>query len=662
MSAPQPTRAELMERIRASSKDAVVLAEMQRLGFWPKGEGQPDVAAELIEREAALRQQLAALRQEAARYADPEKALRDMRRERMAAAREQREATRRQRNQARHERALDWHARRDARITWLGEGVSFALNSADSENKPEPVSPENKRYPSSRATPNDDRLARHGLPMLASPTALATAMGIPVRELRFLATHREVSRSTHYQRFTVPKKTGGERLISAPMPRLKRAQYWVLDNILAKVPVHEAAHGFLPGHSIVGNARPHTGQDVVVNLDLQDFFPSVTYPRIKGVFRQLGYGEGVATVLALLCSEARADALVIDGERVHIAGPAKARVLPQGAPTSPQLTNVLCRTLDRRLAALAGKLGFAYTRYADDLSFSASGDAAERVGELLRRVRWIVQDEGFTPHPTKQAVMRRGRRQTVTGLVVNDAAPSVSRTQRRRLRAALHRAQAQGLAQATNPMQSGQQPVTRAQLIGWAQFVHQVRPAQGQPLLAQAMALLPPVGEVGARGVNALAQAASGAFRQAAAQGRAPLLQTGTPWWEIAPRPEPVCVLTDQERREQRQARRPARPQAAAPATRQAAAAPGAVVGEPVVHPVDEPADGKPAPRRLTVYLLQLAAAWAIGNGVLHDRRFTIAATLMLAFLYIVRKQSWWLWGCAMVLSALVAWSLRFLG
>jgi hypothetical protein len=204
--------------------------------------------------------------------------------------------------------------------------------------------------------------------------------------------------------------------------------------------------------------------------------------------------------------------------------------------------------------------------------------------------------------------------------------------------------------------------VTRAQLVGWAQFVHQVQAAQGQPLLAQARALLPPAGEVGVRAMNALAQAASGTFRQAAAQGRVPVLQSGTPWWEIAPRPEPVRVLTDQERREQRQARRAARVEAAAPVARQATAAPGAAVGEPIVHPVDEPAGSKPPPRRLLTYVLQLAAAWAIGNAVLHDRRFTLAATIMLVFLYLIRKQSWWLWGGAMVLSALVAWSLRFLG
>ena len=759
MSAPQPTRAELYARIQASSKDAVVLAEMQRLGFWPADNGQPQVAADLIQREAELNQELHALYQESARYANPEKALRLMRRERMAAARDKREQTRRQHNEAQHARAQAWHAQRDQRIGWLGEGVLAGVPATTRDSAPclddlaEPdvlrafVSESRARLagmdalltqwrsrpqasdapqalqasahtltgtarmagaarlaqlsaafeaqlstlnPSAQTEATVDtfkpalqglrdglaqtaaHIKRHtlGLPSLEDAPALATAMGIGVPELRFLATHREVSRSTHYQRFTVPKKTGGQRLISAPMPRLKRAQYWVLDNILAKVPVHAAAHGFLPGHSIVSNATPHANQDVVINLDLQDFFPSVGYARIKGVFAHLGYAEAVATVLALLCSEARAEAWVIDGETVHIAGPLKARVLPQGAPTSPQLTNILCRSLDRRLAGLSAQLGFTYTRYADDMSFSASGEAADRVGELLRRVRHIVRQEGFTPHPTKQAVMRRGRQQTVTGLVVNGAAPSVSRAQRKRLRAALHRATTGGQAHWHG------QAMSRAQLIGWAQFVHQVQAPQGQALLAQALAVLPPAGSAAVTTVNALAQQAGRLrFRQAASQGQVPPLASGN-WWQPASPVAPTLALTDQQRREARQAKsQAARAQVAAdapasPATTQqnsARTAPEprqAQANQPSPSSADAPRKeaGKSPPRNFVIYLLQLAAAWALGTRVLEDRRFTIAAFAILVFLYFARKQSWFAWAGAMLVAGIIAHNLRFLG
>ena len=768
MSAPQPTRAELYARIQASSRDAVVLAEMQRLGFWPADNGQPQVAPDLIQREAELNQQLHALYQESAKYGNPEKALRMMRRERMAAARDKREQTRRKHNEAQYARAQAWHAQRDQHMGWLGEGVMAGVPAptrntpcldalADPEvlrafisesrarlagmsalltqwrSRPQAADAPQALQASLRTLTGSARMAgaarlaelsaaldaqlnaleasaqteatvdafkpalqrlrdaltqtaaQHtlDLPALDDAPALAAAMGIGVPELRFLATHREVSRSTHYQRFTVPKKTGGQRQISAPMPRLKRAQYWVLDNILAKLPVHAAAHGFLPGHSIVSNATPHTGQDVVINLDLQDFFPSIGFARIKGVFAHQGYGDAVATVLALLCSEARADTLSIDGETVHIAGKLKERVLPQGAPTSPQLTNVLCRTLDRRLAALATKLGFAYTRYADDLSFSASGEAAQRVGELLRRVRFIVRQEGFTPHPTKQAVMRRGRQQSVTGLVVNGDAPSVSRAQRKRLRAALHRAQTQGLQHA----HWHGQPMTRAQLIGWAQFVHQVQAPQGRALLNQALTILPP--NASAQTVNALATQASQRdtarlrFRQAAAQGQVPALASGT-WWQPAAQAAPTLALTDQQRREQRKARSQARREATSPAaapvaspaleattssttSHQAASdprlssAPGNAQHEAPQDAPEQSLTG-PRPRKFVTYLLQLIAAWSLGNLVLQDRRFTMAAFALLVFLYLIRKQSWALWGVAMGVAWLVAYSLRFLG
>jgi len=114
------------------------------------------------------------------------------------------------------------------------------------------------------------------------------------------------------------------------MPRLKRAQYWVLDNILAKAPLHPAAHGFNTGRSIVSNATPHIGRAVVINVDLKEFFPSIALPRVKGVFKTLGYSEQVATVLALLSTESTTETVLVDGETFHVAhGP---RTLPQGRP------------------------------------------------------------------------------------------------------------------------------------------------------------------------------------------------------------------------------------------------------------------------------------------------------------------------------------------
>jgi retron-type reverse transcriptase len=181
----------------------------------------------------------------------------------------------------------------------------------------------------------------------------------------------------------------------------------------------------------------------VVNLDLKDFFPSITFPRVKGIFQELGFSPAVATILGLLCTECPRRKVDYGGRPLHVAtGP---RALPQGACTSPALSNLLARRLDSRLAGLAGKLGFTYTRYADDLTFSSSGEAAAKIGYLLARVRHIVAGEHLTVNEAKTRVQRPGTRQTVTGIVVNQR-PNVPRRVTKRLRAILHQAAKSGLA------------------------------------------------------------------------------------------------------------------------------------------------------------------------------------------------------------------------
>jgi hypothetical protein len=171
----------------------------------------------------------------------------------------------------------------------------------------------------------------------------------------------------------------------------------------------------------------------------------VTVRRVKGLLRRAGLGEQVATLMALLSTESPREELVLRGKTCFVAtGP---RALPQGAPTSPSITNALCLRLDCRLSGLARKLGCRYTRYADDLTFSWHGDAARAadrdnaIGKLLRAVTMIVAAEGFTIKRTKTRVMRAGGRQKVTGLVVNGAEgrppARVPRDVQRRLRAAI---------------------------------------------------------------------------------------------------------------------------------------------------------------------------------------------------------------------------------
>jgi RNA-directed DNA polymerase len=202
----------------------------------------------------------------------------------------------------------------------------------------------------------------------------------------------------------------------------------------------------------------------------------VTLPRVKGIFRKAGYREQVATLLALLCTESPREVVTLEGQTYYVAlGP---RCLPQGAPTSPALTNTLCLRLDRRLSGLAARLGWRYTRYADDLTFSlpAEHKGKPRLGALLGLVRRIVEAEGFRLNPEKTRVHRRGGRQQVTGLVVNGAAaPRVPRALRRQLRAAVHNLR-QG-----KPLKNGE---TAARLAGYAAYLYATDKKLGGELLA----------------------------------------------------------------------------------------------------------------------------------------------------------------------------------
>jgi hypothetical protein len=217
----------------------------------------------------------------------------------------------------------------------------------------------------------------------------------------------------------VPKRDGSKRLISAPKPELKAVQRWITREVTEHLPVHGSAHGFIVGRSIVTNARVHAGARIVVKLDIRGFYPTVTMRRVKGLLRRAGLGEQVATLMALLATESPREEVQRDGKTYYVA--IAPRSLPQGAPTSPSITNALCLRLDCRLSGLARKLGCRYTRYADDLTFSWHGTDASDIGALLRAVTQIVRSEGFTIHTNKTRVMRKGARQKVTGLVVNEA-------------------------------------------------------------------------------------------------------------------------------------------------------------------------------------------------------------------------------------------------
>ncbi|MEW6363385.1 MAG: reverse transcriptase family protein [Acidobacteriota bacterium] len=282
---------------------------------------------------------------------------------------------------------------------------------------------------------DEAQLERYGLPAWRDEHELAAALEISIGELRFFSIHREMERAAHYVTFAIPKRGGGRRLIMAPKRRLKEIQRKLHQRLVSRLPVSDHAHGFRCGRSIRSGAAPHLGRRVVLHMDIKDFFPSIHFGRVRGMLVAMGYGYPVATTLAVLMTEAPRQPTDVDGTIYHV--PVGSRYCVQGAPTSPGLSNALLQRMDRRLAGAARSVRFAYTRYADDLSFSGDDiEAAHRLQHLASR---IIEEEGFAVNREKTRVMRRGSRQTVTGVVVNEQL-GLSRKRRRLLRAELHRA------------------------------------------------------------------------------------------------------------------------------------------------------------------------------------------------------------------------------
>ena len=323
--------------------------------------------------------------------------------------------------------------------------------------------------------PDEEQLKRHGLPLWETEADVAAALGISVKELYFYAIHRERDRFFNYIRFAIPKRGGGHRVIMAPKRRLKALQRRLLELLVNKLPVSEHAHGFRAGRGTRSNAEPHVGQKMVIRVDLKNFFPTVTFGRVRGYFIALGYGFPVATSLACLMTEAERQPVELDdGTLVHV--PVTNRHCVQGAPTSPALCNALVMKLDRRIAGPARKFGVNYTRYADDLTFSGPLDHKQAFG-LTQAVRRIVEAEGFIVNADKTLLLSHARRQTVTGAVVNQTL-GLSRQERRRLRAMLDH-QTQG-----KPLHNEhKQPVSEAQLQGKLAYLKMLNKEQWEKLL-----------------------------------------------------------------------------------------------------------------------------------------------------------------------------------
>ncbi|MFC5862011.1 reverse transcriptase family protein [Acidicapsa dinghuensis] len=271
------------------------------------------------------------------------------------------------------------------------------------------------------------------IPPILTTGDLSARLRLTPTELDWLADSKQLTvrpsaaRLHHYYYSAVRKRSGASRLIESPKQHLKLLQRQILRDILNGIPSHPAAHGFIRGRSIRTFASPHVDQRIVLRMDIENFFPSITASRVAAFFRTAGYPEPVADALANLCCNAVPEHVL---KKLEIAQEDKSRDadirsmylrthLPQGAPTSPALANICAYRLDCRLQGLAAASGAVYTRYADDLAFSG-GEVFERsVNRFADHVGAILLEEGFCANYRKTRIQRRSTRQQLAGLIVN---------------------------------------------------------------------------------------------------------------------------------------------------------------------------------------------------------------------------------------------------
>ena len=308
------------------------------------------------------------------------------------------------------------------------------------------------------------------LPGITTPNALARWFDLTLPELQWFARPWRDSPQQHYLHHWTAKRRGGHRLIERPKDALKFIQRQILHHILDHIPPHDVVHSFRAARNVVSYARPHCARPLLLRLDIADFFPSLQAGRVRALFRTAGYPDAVAGLLADLCCQATPAEILTEAPS-PLTWAQKRRLrsphLPQGAPTSPALSNLLGYRLDCRLAGLAASLGADYTRYADDLAFS--GD--RRIANIAPLVAAILIEEGFTPNHRKTRLQRKGTRQRLAGTIVNSGRPNLARGEFDRLKAILHNGGRDGIAEDQ-----------RYQLAGKISWVRLLNPQRGEKL------------------------------------------------------------------------------------------------------------------------------------------------------------------------------------
>ena len=348
------------------------------------------------------------------------------------------------------------------------------------------------------------------VPVVYTLMHLARLSGSPWERL-----HQCVKRTRDpYSTFEVRKKSGGNRRICVPAPFLKRTQTWMHQNILcspgARALLHDASTAYGDDCSAYKNASVHAGAAWMVKLDIKDFFESISERQVYHVYRRLGYPALLAFELARLSTrfldqswggtaqlrQGRWRWTAADpGKRVPYARPYQVGHLPQGAPTSPMLANLVVREMDVDISAIASSAGANYTRYADDIVLSLEKSTRATATALLQAVGEVVTKAGFRINRKKTHVRGPGARKVVTGLVINDAKPRLPRSIKDEVELALYHIEKHGLLGHMERKRSKDPIGYLSHLQGLLLYARQVEPEFADAALASMREVLAPYAE-----------------------------------------------------------------------------------------------------------------------------------------------------------------------
>lgn len=440
------TKAEYRNLVNNMGKKEFTFLKMQEYGFWPSNLPTPyerqqneteqdfenrkklldefqklsEKIANACQERGEIEKKLSRLQKEYQNTWDYEKIRAVVAQEIMKESIAKRAERKAERERQKQQKSKAWNKRKAENIIFIGKGYSNLLGKKEIDVQ---------------------KLKENQMPVIETDKDLAAFLQIEYNTLRYLTYHRDVVTFDNYYRFDIPKKSGGTRHIAAPKTQLKAAQKQILEGILQKVKISDFAHGFIQSRSVLTGAKAHnTSPDVLINIDLENFFPTITFERVRGLYQSFGYSGYIASLLAMICTYCERMPLEIKGEIKYIK--TSDRILPQGSPASPMITNIICKNLDKRISGLCKKIGMTYTRYADDMSFSYMGNTDDLdIGNFLHSINKIIEAEGFHMKQEKTHILRKNNRQYITGIVINNEEIGVPKKWVKILKASIHNAQ-----------------------------------------------------------------------------------------------------------------------------------------------------------------------------------------------------------------------------